>query len=219
MVDSIRIHTVVSDLFSENAYIIYRSEKAACAIVDPGFDAQQIAQFVETKGLAPAAILNTHGHADHIAGNGALKQRWPECPLIISQKEAPKLTDPVANLSAQFGAAIISPEADRTVRDGDVISIGDLQIKVRETPGHTCGHVVYLLEDESPMCVFAGDVIFQSSIGRTDFPDGDMETLVRSIRSRLYSLPDDTRVFSGHGPPTTIGQEKRYNPFVTAEAE
>ncbi|MCU0978573.1 MAG: MBL fold metallo-hydrolase, partial [Pirellulaceae bacterium] len=169
---------------------------------------------IEQLQLSPAAILNTHGHADHIAGNAALKQRWPECPLVIGADEASKLTDPAGNLSGSYGIGLISPAADRLVGDGDTFQAAGIELEVLATPGHSCGHVVYLYKGATPWIVFGGDVLFQGSVGRADFPDSDPQLLADSIRQKLYQLPEDTIVLPGHGDATTIGQERQFNPFV-----
>jgi hydroxyacylglutathione hydrolase len=167
----------------------------------------------------PVAILNTHGHADHIAGNAALKDQFPRCPLVIGAGDADKLTDPVGNLSANYGVPLVSPPADRTVGEGDVLDLAGVRWTVRETPGHSRGHVVFISRELAPILVLGGDVLFAGSVGRTDFPDGDPAELVGSIRGKLFTLPDETLVLPGHGPPTTIGEEKRSNPFVGVGAE
>jgi glyoxylase-like metal-dependent hydrolase (beta-lactamase superfamily II) len=183
-------------------------------VVDPGLEPARIVDHLVRHGLTPAAILCTHGHSDHIAGNGQLKERWPQCELVIGAGDAAKLTDAELNLSAPFGLPLISPPADRLVREGDRLSVAGLEIEVRETPGHSAGHVVFLVSGTAPLQVFVGDVLFQRGVGRTDFPDGDAHALVRSIHARLFTLPDDTIVLPGHGGATTIGEEKRGNPFV-----
>ena len=182
-------------------------------IIDPGFEPAKIVHHVEQKGLRPVAILNTHGHSDHIAGNAEMKRLWPDCPLVIGRGDAAKLTDPQINLSAMFGGSLTSPEADILVAEGDIYRAAGLNLEVREIPGHSSGHVVFIWHDVPPV-VFGGDVLFAGSIGRTDFPDGSFPQLAAGIRSKLYTLPDDTRVWPGHGPPTTIGVEKRSNPYV-----
>lgn len=211
------VEVVTSQLFAENAYLVRAAGATQCVVVDPGFDVDLIVESLERQKLTPAAILNTHGHADHIAGNAALKHRYPACPLVIGAHEVSKLSNPMENLSGTYGISLISPPADRTVHAGDAVQAAGITFEVRETPGHSRGHVVYLWTGDSPWMVFAGDVLFQGSIGRTDFPDGDFQQLIDSIRSQLYTLPDDTIVLPGHGDSTTIGQEKRTNPFVRGE--
>jgi len=211
------IQTVESQPFAENTYIAYRSDQTDCIVVDPGFEPEKVLAILDREQLVPVAILNTHGHSDHIAGNQALKQRWSDIPLIIGQDDADKLTDPEKNLSAPFGVELRSPPADELVKDGQVLSLAGMDWTVCDTPGHSRGHVVFIYQAR-PVIVLGGDVLFQGSIGRTDFPDGDMHALVDSIHQKLFTLPDDSIVLPGHGPPTTIGQEKRTNPFVGVPA-
>ena len=206
--------TIVSLPFEENTYVAHVAPRRDCLVVDPGLEPEKIIDHLLREGLSPAAILNTHGHSDHIAGNAALKQRWPDCPLVIGTGDAPKLTDPAQNLSAPFGFRLVSPPADRTVDDGETYSAAGFELRVLAIPGHTAGHVVYLWEQGEPKLAFVGDVIFAGSIGRTDFPEGDFDQLVGGIRAKLFSLPDDTVLLSGHGPATTVGREKRTNPFL-----
>ncbi|MCA9121530.1 MAG: MBL fold metallo-hydrolase [Planctomycetaceae bacterium] len=211
-----RLHlaVVVSQLFQENAYIAHLEGRSDCIVVDPGLDSRQIVQKLGEMGLEPAAILNTHGHADHIAGNAALKEAWPEAPLVIGTKDAVKLTNPIENLSRSYGIDLISPTADELVNEGDTFSAAGIELQVHETPGHSVGHVVFVWKGAAPWVVFGGDVLFQGSVGRTDFPDGSFDQLASSIRGKLYTLPDDTLVLPGHGPTTTIGSERNHNPFV-----
>jgi glyoxylase-like metal-dependent hydrolase (beta-lactamase superfamily II) len=205
---------VVSPLFQENAYIAHLDGHSDCIVFDPGLDSQAIIDKLAEFKLEPAAILNTHGHADHIAGNGAMKKAWPRAPLVIGTNDASKLTSPIENLSRSYGIDLISPVADTLVLDGYVYSAAGIDLEVFETPGHSIGHVVFVWKSGSPWVVFGGDVLFQGSIGRTDFPDGSFEQLAAAIRNKLYLLPDDTIVLPGHGPTTTIGFEKQHNPFV-----
>jgi glyoxylase-like metal-dependent hydrolase (beta-lactamase superfamily II) len=186
--------------------------------VDPGLEPDKIVNEIAALGVEPVAILNTHGHADHIAGNGAMKERWPACPLIIGAGDADKLTDPEGNLSAGFGLPLVSPPADKTVREGDVLDLAGVRWTVRETPGHCRGHVVFIAMEFDPIIVLGGDLLFAGSVGRTDFPDGDAQQLVASVREKLFTLPDSTVVLPGHGPATTTGEEKRSNPFVGLRA-
>jgi hydroxyacylglutathione hydrolase len=208
------IARIVTAPFSENSYVAWRAGRSECLVVDPGFGPEQIVAFLDEQKLAPAAILNTHGHSDHIAGNAALKERWPGCPLIIGHGDAAKLADAQLNLSARYGRAITSPPADKTVRAGDCVTAAGFSLEVREIPGHSVGHVIFIWAGNTPQVAFVGDVIMKESVGRTDFYDGDFDQLAAGIRDHIFDLPDDTVLLPGHGPETTVGHEKRANPFV-----
>jgi len=213
------LYTVIVSLpFEQNTYIVHLKDRNDCVVIDPGLEPGKILNFLARRRLEPEAILNTHGHGDHIGGNAALKKRWPKCPLIVGNADAAKLTDPQQNLSARFGIPMVSPEADTTVDDGDRFEAAGFAWRVLGIPGHSPGHVVFLWEGESPALAFVGDVIFAGSIGRTDFPDGNHAQLIRGIRTKLFTLPDETILLPGHGPATTVGEEKRSNPFVGASA-
>ena len=213
MSESIHIQCVESQPFAENTYIVWREGESSCLVIDPGFEPDLIFTVLEKHNLKVDAILNTHGHADHIGGNEAMKQAFPEAPLVIGKKDAVMLSDAQANLSAPFGLPITSPDADRLVSEGEQVQYANLDLDVLDIPGHSPGHVVFVLRTQ-PVRVFGGDVLFQGSVGRMDFPGGDGVLLKKGIREKLFQLPSDTIVYPGHGPTTTIGEEKEYNPFV-----
>jgi glyoxylase-like metal-dependent hydrolase (beta-lactamase superfamily II) len=212
-VSELRIRTIVSMPFAENTYILGRSERQDALVVDPGFEPDLIINYLREENLRPAAILNTHGHVDHIAGNATMKEAFPEIPIIIGHGDAVMLTDAEANMSAPYGVSVTSPPADQTVREGDVVALAGFEFQVFEIPGHSPGHVVFVLRDAPPI-VIGGDVLFRGSVGRTDLPGGSFELLRDGIEKKLWPLPPDTIVYPGHGPVTKIGHEKKTNPFV-----
>ncbi len=220
MSNSIQVARIVSVPFDENTFIFWRKGSSECVIFDPGLQPKAILELIEEQGLTPSSVLCTHGHSDHIAGNAAMKERWPDCPLLIGVGDEPKLQDPEANLSAAFGFSLTSPPADKTLTGGDTYEAAGLSWQVIDTPGHSAGHVSFLLQDEGESAghLVAGDVLFRRGIGRTDFPDGDGPTLLQSIHKELFVLPEETIVYPGHGDNTTIGEELRENPFVGAAA-
>lgn len=206
------MEAVESPPFAQVSYLIWRPGRTDAIVIDPGFDPRSILELLSRGPLRPAAILNTHGHVDHIAGNEAMKAAFPEAPLIIGRNEVHLLRDPEANMSASFGQPIRSPEADRLVVNGEQFEAAGFTFTVREVPGHSPGSVVYICDDFDPPIVFGGDVLFAGSVGRTDL-GGDFKLLRSGIQTKLFTLPESTRVFPGHGPATTIG-ERRTNPFV-----
>jgi glyoxylase-like metal-dependent hydrolase (beta-lactamase superfamily II) len=211
---SVNLRTVVSQPFEENSYVLWLPGRTEAVVVDPGLEPDLILDCLRDEGLTAAALLNTHGHADHIAGNAALKEAFPSAPLVIGAGDAVMLADARANLSAVFGVPLTSPPADRTVAEGDVVEAGGMTFDVLEVPGHSPGHVVFVCRGSVPLTVFGGDVLFRGSIGRYDFPGGDGELLLQGIRDKLFTLPGDTVVYPGHGPVTTVGHEMRTNPFL-----
>ncbi len=210
----IRIWSIVSAPFEENTYVAALPGRSDCLVVDPGLEPEKILDLLESEALTPAAFLITHGHSDHIAGNEALKERYPDCPIVVSEEDAEKLVNPALNLSTAFGAHLVSPPADKLIAEGDEYEAAGFKLSVREIPGHSSGHVVFIAEGVVPTLVFGGDVLFAGSIGRTDFPDGSFEQLADGIWKKLFTLDDETIVLPGHGPATTVGREKRDNPFV-----
>jgi hydroxyacylglutathione hydrolase len=191
-----------------NCYILGCEETGKAAVVDPGDDADRILRLLADRKLTVAAIVNTHGHFDHVGGNQRLKAAT-DAPLMIHAGDAPMLKRLAADASMFGLSAENSPAPDRTVDEGDSVEFGKLSLTVLHTPGHSPGGIAL----RGDGCVFVGDTLFAGSIGRTDLPGGNYETLIRSVREKLFVLPDDTRVFCGHGPETTVGREKKHNPF------
>jgi hydroxyacylglutathione hydrolase len=210
----LHVHVIESDPFAENSYVVWADGSTDAVVVDPGFEPDLILGVLSKRKLNLVAILNTHGHVDHIAGNRAIKQAYPDAPLLIGRNDAPMLTDAMLNLSGPFGFNITSPPADRLLDDGEKFTVAGVEWEVREIPGHSPGHVVFVAHAAEPAVVLGGDVLFSGSVGRTDFPGGSFPQLAAGIRAKLWPLPDAAKVFPGHGPPTTIGVEKRTNPFV-----
>jgi len=213
MLETPRIVVLIAPPFQQNSLVVGHPADDRCVVVDPGFNPRQIINAINDRHWTPEAILLTHGHVDHIAGVAALKQAWPNLPVCIGAGDAPLLTNSRLNLSAPFGVDVVSPPADRLLADGERVAFAGLDFLVREIPGHSPGHVVFILEECRPMMVIGGDVLFQGSIGRTDFPGGSQALLVAGIRGKLFTLPDDTVVYPGHGECTTIGEERLTNPY------
>ncbi|MDP8242468.1 MAG: MBL fold metallo-hydrolase [Candidatus Hinthialibacter antarcticus] len=192
-----------------NCYLLFDDETQNAVVIDPGADGPQIEAAIRERGLTPLMVLNTHGHGDHIAANGHIKDAF-DVPLMIHGGDAPMLTDPEKNLSIFLGTPITSPAADRELNDGDSLEFGDHAIRVYHTPGHSPGGVSFYIGN----LLFPGDALFKQSVGRSDLPGASHEVLIAGIRNQLLVLPDDTIVYPGHGPATTIGDEKLDNPFL-----
>ena len=197
-----------------NCYIIGCEETLEAAVIDPGGDAGRILGELSRHNLKLSKIINTHGHVDHIGGNRKLKEE-SQAELIIHTADASMLTSSGRNLSLLSGLAITGPAADRTVKEGDQIKVGNtVTLEVIETPGHTPGGISLKLDMGEKVLIFVGDTLFNGSIGRTDFPGGSYRQLIESIQQKLMVFPDDTEVYPGHGPGTTVGFEKAQNPFL-----
>ncbi len=211
----VTVHAIESEPLGQNAYVVWADGHPDAVVVDPGFEPEKVLNFLNHSGLGVAAVLLTHGHMDHIAGVPALREVYPAVPLVIGTGDAAMLTDPVLNLSLPLlGVEMVVPSADVLVADGQTVAYAGLAFDVRHIPGHSPGHVVYVVHAADPVVVLGGDVLFAGGIGRTDFPGGSEQQLLDGIRAKLWPLPDAARVFPGHGPPTTVGHEKRTNPFL-----
>ncbi len=196
-----------------NCYILADEKIKEAVIIDPGDDADNILNIIKEKGFNVKYIINTHAHFDHVGANKALKEATG-AELLMHEADAQVLAT-VSNQSRSFGLTpVVSPPADRYVKHGDIVTAGEVSLKILHTPGHTPGGISLLEEG----LVLTGDSLFAGSIGRTDFPGGDLLTLLRSIKTNLMVLPDETKVFPGHGPASTIGEERRENPFLNSES-
>ncbi len=195
-----------------NAYLLIDDTEGKALVIDPGGDPSPIVEFIQKSGADLLYILNTHGHVDHIAGNGVLKKLFPHVKILIHENDAHMLTSPAMNLSLWLGKPVVSPKADGYLSEGDSVKVGSLELEVIHTPGHTAGSVCFYLREEGVL--FSGDTLFRGSVGRTDFPGGSWGALVSSIKDKLFKLPFSTRVCPGHGDETSIGEEMHENPFL-----
>ncbi|MDN3512921.1 MAG: MBL fold metallo-hydrolase [Candidatus Brocadia sp.] len=202
-------------------YIVIDTDAADAMIIDPGADGRNIIEFLKNRRLLPKIIVITHGHGDHIGANTELKKAYPDIQICVHEADQDMLPYPAKNLSilAAFygGRTVRSPAADRLLRDGDTVTVGGSVFEVIHTPGHTPGGIcLYSKNQENGRLpvLFSGDTLFKEGVGRTDFPGSSQESLIRAIKERLFVLDDKTIVYPGHGPSTTIAEEKKNNPFV-----
>ena len=211
----INVHSFTFGPFQENTYILW-DETLECLIIDPGnttaSEHKKLSDFISEKKLKPQRLILTHAHIDHINGN---KYVWDTYGLLPEvHKEDVYFIERHAASGAMYGLPVDpSPMAEKFIEEGDVISFGNSKLNVIHTPGHAPGHVTFYNKQEGFM--ISGDVLFYGSIGRTDLPMGNFETLINSIKNKLFPLGDAMKVYSGHGPSTTIGFEKMNNPFLT----
>ncbi len=194
--------------YETNTYLIWDKDSKAGVVIDPANNARKIVDEAKRLGFTIKYIINTHGHADHIGANSELK-KLTGAILCIHEDDSEKLGNPDLNLSSFVGFPITTVNADRLLKDGDVVNIGNISLNVMHTPGHSKGGICLLGDG----FVFSGDTLFFESIGRYDFPDSNGELLRKSIEEKLFVLPDSTKVYTGHGGPTTIGHEKKHNAF------
>lgn len=195
-----------------NCYVVSCSETLHAAVIDPSADGRNLAAMLSDEGLELTHILLTHSHFDHVGGLGQLKEEYPQVPVYCHPDAFPMLAQAPMQ-AAFFGLKIPDvPQPDKMLHEGDTIHIGNVILDVFDTPGHAPGHVSFYHEQQN--VIFSGDVLFQGSIGRTDLPGGNYELLIKTIREKLLTLPDETHVLSGHGAVTTIGAERLNNPFL-----
>jgi len=207
----LKITSLAVGELAANCWFLTNEDRKETLIFDPGDEAERIFDCAEKKGWKIRWILLTHGHADHMGGAEELK-RLTGAPVYALQEEEALLLDGVKNLSAFIQHRGITVQVDEFLHDGQKITLSGICLQVYHTPGHTPGGCCYYCEEAG--CVFSGDTLFQGSVGRSDFPGGSMSELVRSVKEKLFLLPDETKVHTGHGEDTTIGDEKKYNPFL-----
>lgn len=201
--------TVIVGALETNCYLVYCPETLECAVVDPGAEAERIFRLIAEKGLHPIVILNTHGHVDHVGANKDVKDKF-NIPLSIHSSDSAML-ESVHQFEIGFLiGAKASPSADDFLKDGDKIEIGKSYLKVIHTPGHSPGSVSFLGDG----FILSGDTLFNGGVGRTDLPGGSWDTLMSTIKNKILTMSEETTVLPGHGPATTVGQEKETNPFI-----
>lgn len=196
-------------IYGANCYIVFSEETRKGIVIDPGGDADEIIDDLDKNNIDVEYIVLTHGHGDHIGGVKELKEKL-KAPVVIHKKDAEMLEDSALNLTNIMSMGNIEITPDKTVEDGDTLGFGNLKGTVIHTPGHTKGGMCILVEDS----LFCGDTIFKGSVGRSDLYGGDHETLIKSIKEKILTLPDKTTLFPGHGASTTVEYERKTNPFL-----
>ena len=208
-----KIECLVLGSYQTNSYIVRVDDLSRdCLVIDTGLSPQPLADFIKERKLNPVALILTHGHADHIAGVNLLRENWPGIKVAIHVQDAGMLNDAQANLSALTGGSFETEPADIIIEEDGPVEFAGIKFDVMHTPGHTQGGICLYAKNEK--ILFAGDTLFATSIGRTDFPGGNYEQLISGIKKKLLVLPDETKVYTGHGPETTIGTEKKFNQYL-----
>lgn len=207
-----RVKKFTNGSFAENCYLAVDESTNEAVIVDPGSNVKVISQMIDEEKCQLKYVLNTHGHSDHIGANTEICSKY-NAPLGIHPLDAPMLTDAKLNLSNYWGLDILSKKADFFLNENDVLAIGKSKLRVVHTPGHSPGGIC-LIGDKF---IFSGDSLFAEAIGRTDFPGGSTEDLIKNLQEKVLTLDDDVIVYPGHGPATTIGHERKYNAYLLQE--
>lgn len=197
-------------LLEVNCYVLGDEKTKEAVVIDPGGDAEDILEALNHEGLTLKLIIDTHGHFDHVDANQALKDATG-AEIAIHELDAGMLSKPSQEALFFTGNRLRLSQADVLLKEGDIISFGEYRLKVLHTPGHTPGGISLVLENQ-PL-VYVGDLLFAGSIGRTDFPGGSLEALTNAVRTKIFPLGDNYIVFPGHGPVTTVGEERKHNPF------
>ena len=205
-----KIEKFVTGIISTNCYLVINEETKQTVVIDPAACPSYLMGHIKSEGLQVEAILLTHGHFDHIMGIGDLRREFP-VPVYAHEGDWETLLDPSLNLSISYTDGYTFDGATY-VRDGQTLELAGASFQVIHTPGHTPGGVCYYLENEKVL--FSGDTLFQNSVVRTDFPNSSMSDLIRSLREKVMALPDDVKVYPGHMGETTIGHERKHNPFI-----
>lgn len=206
------VRTFTGGGFGENAYLLVCESEGAAAVVDPGADAPRLVGAISHEGLDLRAVFLTHAHVDHVEGVGIVRRFAPSVPIWL-HPDAKAMYRAVPRQAARFGLEVArQPEPTHDLGHGMRLAVGACALEVRDAPGHAPGHVILVSADQRFALV--GDVVFHGSIGRTDLPGGDFRTLIETIRTQVLTLPDATVLYPGHGPPTTVGAERRANPFL-----
>jgi hydroxyacylglutathione hydrolase len=210
-----KIKSFTFNPFQENTYVVYDDTKE-CIIIDPGCytekERTELRRFITSEGLKPVKLINTHCHIDHVLGNKFVSELW-DLELYMNKEDLPLLEN-AGNIGKMYGMEDYegSPYPKHFLAQDDILTFGESSFKILFTPGHAPGHICLYSKENN--LVIAGDVLFQGSIGRTDLPGGDHSTLINSIITQLFPLPNETQVYCGHGPATNLGYEKEHNPFL-----